>query len=142
MRTAMNLGPARDALQLFEPDTLAPEQFYATLKNIQFVDPERRLMAALLEDAVSCLARNPNRCSRRQRRSFQEAHAWVQAKDCEDWIFSFTNVCETLGFNADYLRGGLDRWSALGVLSPSPKLRLKKYRSGARHRKLRLRCAS
>ena len=39
-----------DGLKLFEPDTLVPEQFYATIRRTQFADPERRLMAALLED--------------------------------------------------------------------------------------------
>ncbi|HEY7219580.1 MAG TPA: hypothetical protein VH985_14440, partial [Candidatus Binatia bacterium] len=123
-------------------DTLAPEQFYATLRRTHFIDPERRLMAALLEDAVACLARDPGRCSHRQRRYFEEAQAWIQIKEGEDWIFSFTNVCETLGFNADYLRSGLTRWSAQSAFSASPKLRLKKYRSGTRRRKLRLRSAS
>ena len=141
MKTAMNLAAARDALKLFEPDTLAPEQFYATLRKTHFVDAERRLMTALLEDAVACLARDPSRCSRRERKCFEEARAWIQTRDSEDWIFSFTNVCETLGFNPDYLRSGLNRWSAQSLFSASPKLRLKKYRSGARQRKLRLRTA-
>mgnify|MGYP003694632401 CR=1 FL=1 len=58
-------------------------------------------MAALLEDAVSCLARDPLRCSHRQRKSLEEAQQWVSAADSEDWIFSFSNVCETLGLDAD-----------------------------------------
>ena len=98
-------------------------------------------MAALLEDAVSCLARDPLRSSHRQRKSFEEAQQWVSAADSEDWIFSFSNVCETLGLDADYLRRGLNRWSAQSRTSISPTLRLKKYRSGARRRKLRLRTA-
>jgi hypothetical protein len=141
MKTATNRVSMQDALKLFEPDTLAPEQFYATVRRTHFVDPERRLMAALLEDAVSCLAKDPGRCSRRQRKCFEEAQAWIQTRDGEDWIFSFTNVCETLGFNPDYLRSGLNRWSTLSASNPAPKLHLKKYRSGARRRKLRLRCA-
>jgi hypothetical protein len=141
MKTATNLVMTQDAIKLFEPDMLAPDQYYATLKRSRFVDPERRLMAALLEDAVSCLARDPLRCSRRQRKNFEDAQKWVSAKDSEDWIFSFSNVCETLGFDADYLRRGLNRWSTQSRSSTSPTLRLKKYRSGARRRKLRLRTA-
>ena len=56
MKTATNLVTTQDAIKFFEPDMLAPDQFYATLKRSRFVDPERRLMAALLEDAVSCFA--------------------------------------------------------------------------------------
>jgi hypothetical protein len=141
MKTATNLVTTQDAIKFFEPDMLAPDQFYATLKRNRFVDPERRLMAALLEDAVSCLTRDPLRSSHRQRKSFEEAQEWVSAVDSEDWIFSFSNVCETLGLDADYLRRGLNRWSAQSRTSTSPTLRLKKYRSGARRRKLRLRTA-
>ena len=141
MKTATNLVTTQDATKLFEPDMLAPDQFYATLKPSRFVDPERRLMAALLEDAVSCLTRDPLRSSHRQRKCLEEAQEWVSAADSEDWIFSFSNVCETLGLDADYLRRGLNRWSAQSRTSTSPTLRLKKYRSGARRRKLRLRTA-
>ena len=127
-----------ETIRLFEPDMLAPEQFYATLKRSHFADPERRLMAALLEDAVSCLARDPLRCSRRQRKAFDEAHEWMSDAESEDWIFSFANVCETLGFDPGYVRRGLTRWSAQ-TRSGGTTLRLKKYRSGARRRRLRLR---
>jgi hypothetical protein len=138
MNTAAKLSSGHEAIRLFEPDTLAPEQFYATLRRSHFADPERRLMAALLEDALSCLARDPLRCSRRQRKAFDEAHEWVSAAESEDWIFSFANVCETLGFDPGYVRRGLTRWSAQ-TRSDSGALRLKKYRSGARRRRLRLR---
>ena len=141
MNTAAKLSSGPEAIRLFEPDTLAPDQFYATLKRSHFTDPERRLMAALLEDAVSCLARDPLRCSRRQRKAFDEAHEWVGAAESEDWIFSFANVCETLGFDPGYVRRGLTRWSAQSR-SGATTLRLKKYRSGARRRRLRLRSVS
>ena len=131
----------QDLTFLFEPDVLAPNQFHAILKSNQTPDPERRLMVAILEDAVSCLSKDPRRCPRQQRRSFEEAHYWVNASDAESWVFSFTNVCETLGFDPSYLRRGLNRWTALSQSSAPVKPRLKKYRSGARRRKLRFRAA-
>ena len=131
----------QDLTFLFEPDVLAPNQFHAILKSSQTPDPERRLMVAILEDAVSCLSKDPRRCPRLQRRSFEEAHYWVNASDAESWVFSFTNVCETLGFDPSYLRRGLNRWTALSQSSAPVKPRLKKYRSGARRRKLRFRAA-
>ena len=135
--TPMMFNP--DGLRLFEPDTLAPEQFYATIRKTQFADPERRLMAAVLEDAVSCLSTKPRPCAGRKRRHFEEAHSWINAAEERDWIFSFTNVCETLGLDPSFLRRGLNRWTSLTAEKASPPLRLKKYRSGARRRKLRFR---
>ena len=119
---------------LFEPDTLAPEQFYSTLKKSHFIDPERRLMAAILEDAVSCLSKE-----QRHGKYFAEALSWINADDPEDWIFSFANVCETLGLDPSYLRRGLNRWSVFNRTGVSPEYRLKKYRSSSRQRKLRFR---
>jgi hypothetical protein len=135
--TPMMFNP--DGLKLFEPDTLAPEQFYATIRKTQFADPERRLMAAVLEDAVSCLSTKPRPCAGRKRRHFEEAHSWINAAEERDWIFSFTNVCETLGLDPSFLRRGLNRWTSLTAEKASPPLLLKKYRSGARRRKLRFR---
>jgi hypothetical protein len=131
----------QDLALLFEPDVLAPNQFHAVLKSSHMPDPERRLMVAVLEDAVSCLSKDPRRCPRQQRKSFEEAHSWVNANDAEGWVFSFTNVCETLGFDPSYLRKGLNRWTALYQRNAGPRPRLKKYRSGARRRKLRFRAA-
>jgi hypothetical protein len=128
-----------DGLKLFEPDTLVPEQFYATIRRTQFADPERRLMAALLEDAVSCLSANPRPYAGRKRRYFEEAQSWVNATEEQEWIFSFTNVCETLGLDPSFLRRGLNRWSSVTAEKGWQPLRLKKYRSGARRRKLRFR---
>jgi hypothetical protein len=139
MKSNTSVATHQDLALLFEPDVLAQDQFHAVLRASQASDPERRLMVAILEDAVSSLAKDPRRCARQQRKAFEEAHSWVNAQDSEDWVFSFTKVCETLGFDPGYLRRGLNRWSALNQSSAGTKPRLKKYRSGTRHRKLRFR---
>ncbi|MGH7855044.1 MAG: hypothetical protein ACREP3_16465 [Candidatus Binatia bacterium] len=141
MKTSTGLAANQDLSFLFEPDVLASNQFHSTIKSSNIPDPERRLMVAILEDAVSCLSKNPRRCPRPQRKSFEEAHSWINASDADGWIFSFPNVCETLGFDPAYLRRGLNRWTALFQNTATEKPRLKKYRSGARHRKLRFRAA-
>ena len=138
MKSHTGLAVHQDLALLFEPDVLAPSQFNAILKSSHMPDPERRLMVAVLEDAVSCLSKDPRRGPGQQRRAFEEAHSWVNADDTESWIFSFANVCEALGLNPGYLRRGLNRWSALNQ-NGAGKPRLKKYRSGTRHRKLRFR---
>lgn len=138
MKSNTGLAVNQDLTFLFEPDVLASSQFHAILKSSNASDPERRLMVAILEDAVSCLGKDPRRASRQQRKAFEEAHSWVNADDAEAWIFSFSNVCEMLGFDPAYLRRGLNRWTALSQTNTA-KPRLKKYRSGTRHRKLRFR---
>ncbi len=141
MKTSTSLAVHQDLSFLFEPDVLASNQFHSTIKSSDIPDSERRLMVAILEDAVSCLSKNPRRCPRQQKKSFEEARSWINASDEDGWVFSFTNVCETLGFDPGYLRRGLNRWTALFESSAVEKPRLKKYRSGARRRKLRFRAA-
>src|SRR4026208_2532852 len=99
MKTTTGLAANQDLSFLFEPDVQASNQFHNTIKSSHIPDPERRLMLAILEDAVSCLSKTPRRCPRQQRKSFEEARSWINAGDADGWIFSFTNVCETLGFD-------------------------------------------
>lgn len=136
-----SFGLGIDASRLFEPDTLMPDQFNATLKKSHYGDPELRLMAAILEDAVSCLSKDPRTWARHHRKSAQEAEVWINAEGEEDWIFSFNNVCETLGLDPNYMRRGLHRWTATNRSAATGPLRLKKYRSGPRQKKLRFRAA-
>lgn len=95
--------------KLFERDELMSAQYYATTKRTYHVSPELRLVAAVLEDAAATLTTDLRRCSKRQRRDFEEAMRWVVSRDDHDWPFSFVNVCENLTINPEYLRAGLIR---------------------------------
>src|SRR5215468_5147710 len=70
---------------------------------------EERLMLAVLESAVEdfqkyVLARKP-----RGKQLFQHAEDWFLEKDSEE-LFSFENICETLGLHPDHTRKGLMVW--------------------------------
>ena len=93
---------------MFEPDTLLPEQFF-TLLGRKPLQGEKRLLLAMLEDAIHCfqtylLARKPH-----ERRLFQEAEEWIDSKDAR-WYFSFENICEILGIHPGRLRDALKQW--------------------------------
>ncbi len=94
---------------LFEPDILLPNQYFAAFRRGRAVEGERRLMLAVLEDAVDsyrkyALARDP-----REQACFLEAREWFVSQD-RSWLFAFENVCDVLEMNPDYLRSGLDKW--------------------------------
>lgn len=63
----------------------------------------RALMLAVLEDAVRCIENGRWQRRFRARRLAAEAGAWVRC-DRADWPFSFRNVCEALGIDADAMR--------------------------------------
>ena len=73
------------------------------------VPPEiRALMFAVLEDGITCFQQYFYQPSRTNEKLFLEAEEWISSND--DGVFSFNNVCETLGFNPERLRKGLLRW--------------------------------
>jgi len=125
--------------KLFESDTLLPERYYSALRKSYHGDPERRLLAAILEDVVARLSIDPRYATSRQRRDFRDAKHWLNAPDDNEWVFSFRNICEALGIDSSYLRGGLNRWiSTIGDrINHAPRIR--PNLAGVRHKQFRLR---
>ena len=72
---------------------------------------ERRLLVAVLEDAIRTYQKFAFSGTRRGRRLFAEVHTWLTNPDT-DAALSFSYVCEVLGIDPDYLRGSLERWRA------------------------------
>ena len=147
MTMPASLIAIHDTGKLFEPDTILPTQFYSIFKNSQYREPERRLMVAILEDAVSCLSTDLHRCNPRQRKQYEEAKAWVAADDESEWIFSFKNICEVLGMNPNYLRRGLIRpvtgsRTRSSSATVTTRRTARNLRSVLRQRKIRIRTTS
>ena len=108
-RDQTGLTPYERIGALFQPDSLLPAHYFGTLRRKTLSEPEKRLMLAILEDAIHCFQDNLLTQNVRSRRLFEEAEEWIVEAD-GDWIFSFENICEALGFNPAYLREGLLRW--------------------------------
>ena len=100
---------------LFEPDILLPNQYFAAFRRGRAVEGERRLMLAVLEDAVDAYRKHAGACDPREQASFLEAKEWFYSSD-RTWLFAFENICDVLEMNADYLRSGLDRWRRAVVI--------------------------
>jgi hypothetical protein len=94
-------------------DDIEPAQFFenhAEWNRRQ--QPERRLMYAVLGDALGTLIACQALTTRRARRLWQETHAWFAADDHE-WPFSFVNVCQTLGLDVARVRAWVSRHVAV-----------------------------
>ena len=94
---------------LFEPDALLPAQFYAAFRGGSAVRGEKRLMLAVLQDALDCYQKYAFAKDGHGRQLFNDADGWISCED-RDWYFSFENICETLEINPDYLRRGVQTW--------------------------------
>ena len=92
--------------RILEPDVFLPSQFYGTGGLSRQLEGEKRLMIAILKDAVECLDKYRGVRTSAGRSHYENALEWVQDKGT-DWLFSFTNICDLLGFDPDYLRSVL-----------------------------------
>jgi hypothetical protein len=97
------------SFSLFQPDTLLPAQYLATTRRTFHLEPEKRLMLAVLEDGIACFQQYAAASRPKGRTLFQEAQEWILDED-DGGLYSFTNICDALGFDPDYLREGLRRW--------------------------------
>ena len=102
---------------------------------------EERLMLAVLENAVEyfqkyVLARKPS-----GKQLFREAEEWFLEKDGEA-LYSFENICDTLGLHPDPIRKGLLVWKEaklkLSSVEGHPAGRPKLARSPVKHPSIRL----
>lgn len=121
-----------------EVDVLMPSQYYELHRRERALDPWRRLMFAVLSDAIECfmglsaaaLANCDDRHPHRARRLALEAESWIQQPD-GDGPFAFDNVCAALDIEPTVLRRGLFQWRRrreAGVPARMP--RLSRPRSG------------
>jgi hypothetical protein len=108
--------------RLFEPDTILPSQFSDRVNLGPSSYPEKRLMLAVLEDAVATFQRYVDARDRRGQRLHREAEEWFES-DEKEWPFAFENICNALDIEAEYLRRGLVSWK---------ERQLRKDDSGAR----------
>ena len=101
-------GISRDeqARRLFgEPDVLAVHEYLQVYQYRPALTPERRLLAAILRDAIDCYMRSCFGKSRREKKIFRETEEWFFGSD--EGVFSFENVCEILKLAPGYIRRGL-----------------------------------
>jgi hypothetical protein len=107
---------------LFQQDTLLPAQFFDTFRRKSHLEPEKRLMLAVLEDAITCFQKHASTRDSRGKALFREAEEWIFA-DSNQWLFSFDNVCELLEFSPKYVRQGLTTWKQNRLTSrPRPRI--------------------
>ena len=92
--------------RILEPDIFLPSQFYGSGGLSRKLEGEKRLMIAILKDAVECLEKYRAARSGIGRVQYQNAIEWVEDTGTE-WLFSFTNICDLLGFDPHYLRAVL-----------------------------------
>jgi hypothetical protein len=100
--------------KLIVSDVITRSQYYDSRKGQDDDAPLRRLMLAVLRDALACLSSGASgSASNPQRKEARDAAEWIGNKTDES-LFSFNGICETLSIHPDALRESLDDWLASG----------------------------
>jgi hypothetical protein len=79
----------------------------------RLAEPEKRLALAVLQTVlydcrVAAAERAAGRARARHRQTYERAMAYVASRD-RRWPYSFENLCETIGVDADSLRRRIAR---------------------------------
>ncbi len=113
-----SLGAEEKMGSLFQPDILVPAQYLKTCRGNAHLEPEKSLMLAILEYAVASFQKYIFARDSKGKAKFHETEDWILEENSE-WIFSFANVCDALGFNPSYVRQGLLRWEEMKLAERS-----------------------
>lgn len=83
------------------------------------LQPEKRLMLRVLEEAIETWQRYRAHPTPEARGLARAAADWLSSDD-ESYLFDYRRVCEAVGIDADYLRRGLRAWQER---TPEPMMR-------------------
>ena len=78
-----------------EPEVVLPSQFHIRAGLDASLQPEKRLMLAVMEDAVGTFQKYVWARDRAGQRLLGEVEEWFESDDT-DWPYSFVNICQSL----------------------------------------------
>jgi hypothetical protein len=90
------------------PTIVVPAQFFDLTPGRHVPTGVRRLMVAILDDAICVCRKYRNATGRDKRRLYHRARRWIESDD-RSWVFSFLRITEALGIEPDVLKRGLRR---------------------------------
>jgi hypothetical protein len=96
---------------LFVPDMLLPSQYFDRTRRRVGPHGERRLMLAVLGDAVDMYRKHVGAREGPHRELFEDAERWIEDRD-SSWFYSFENICDVLDLEPEWIRRGLRAWKA------------------------------
>ena len=101
-RRRVGRPPIEESIEL-----VMPTQFHAPASETWWPG-EKRLMLAVLTDAIEILLKGPGVNGPRRRDLYEETASWL-AGDEPEWPFSFFNVCAVLGLDEGAVRSSVGR---------------------------------
>jgi len=94
------------SLSIVGIDADAQQRYFDTFRRAEYLEPEKALLLAVLEDAIHCYRKFATAHDRAGRERFREVEQWLVGGG-NDWIFAFETLCELLDLDPDYVRRAL-----------------------------------
>lgn len=107
-------------LTMIGNDTGAQQRYFATFQRSEYLEPEKALLLAILEDAIHCYRKFASARNRAGREQFRAAEEWLMGGG-DGSVFAFNNVCDFLGLDPDYVRRGLRQSAAKAAAETSDR---------------------
>lgn len=101
-------------------DTVLPAQFWTTLADPR-TEPEKRLMVAVLEEAISVVVNGAARDGDERGAAVREAERWL-ASDDRAGPFAFASICDVLDLDTGRVRQALNGWQRRRRVFRRPRL--------------------
>jgi len=92
-----------------------------SVRTLGIGEPEKRLLAAVLKDAIQVYQALACRSTPRTRKHLAELEEWFASDDMV-YPFAFRRICEALSFDPGWVRAGLARWRASHALGEAVAL--------------------
>jgi hypothetical protein len=101
-------------------EAVLPVQFYGARRGAATIEPLRRLMVAMLVDAVRCFQTKFGARQPATRQEFAEVRSWIFS-DEDNATFSIKAVCDALEIDPKAIRKGLVRWMEERLAGEKPR---------------------
>src|SRR5262249_35657675 len=110
----MDMAAVVNQLEQFDDDfsqaeAVLPAQFHGAKRGTAGGEPWRRLMIAMLVDAIRSFQTKLEAYQPARREEFSEARSWIFSDD-DNGFFSFRAVCDALELDPGALRTRLVHW--------------------------------
>lgn len=103
MRPRKSFRARRERTDFDGVDPLVPSQYYDLIGRRTMLDGEKKLLFAVLEDAIRVYVMNMSGKTATSRREFEEVCHWVNTRGNQD-LFTFDSLCSIFGISPDDLR--------------------------------------
>jgi hypothetical protein len=101
-------------------EVLVPAQFHGKRNSAAALESLRRLMVAVLVDAMRCVQSRFNAHQSARRQEYADARSWIFS-DEDRALFSFKAICDTLDMDPNAIRKYLAQWEENRLSGENPR---------------------